>query len=410
MNEFDAFARWTLMPSAVVAVCAASVLVWAWTSGRVGDHPYCRRCGFDLFGRTLLAKPACPECGAALARRRAVVVGKRAVRPQASKVATAVLFMSLGGMALSWWSRVGAAAWARHKPIDWVLRDTESASPQTRDPALAELARRLQASEIPPAQETVLIERALKYQADWKRPWAPGWGALVESGWAVGKVTRAQWQRYQTHSVTFTFTPRVSLRVMREGLISFDLRRGPDRLSDRSPYAFTIGAYAETGITFADIPLTPLVEVTDSRSQSRTPLVPNIKGVQHLATIQLPARDRPAGGEILAQTKAFSPGELASLQGLPEGNYDARLAIHLHPFRLIEGNYREPRRFEAEPGSRVEAVSVVTLTGQPTAPEDANPSSGRAWRGVGIPPVIREEDVRAVLNRPSTQRPTVTPP
>ena len=33
---------------------------------RVGDHPYCRRCGFDLFGKPP-GSTVCSECGADLA-------------------------------------------------------------------------------------------------------------------------------------------------------------------------------------------------------------------------------------------------------------------------------------------------------------------------------------------------------
>src|ERR1700742_1898581 len=42
---------------------------------RVGDHPYCRRCGFDLFNRPETSRQ-CPECGAPLDRPRATVVGQ----------------------------------------------------------------------------------------------------------------------------------------------------------------------------------------------------------------------------------------------------------------------------------------------------------------------------------------------
>jgi hypothetical protein len=40
---------------------------------RIDDHPWCRKCRYDLSG---LDEPAaCPECGADLARRRAVRIG-----------------------------------------------------------------------------------------------------------------------------------------------------------------------------------------------------------------------------------------------------------------------------------------------------------------------------------------------
>ena len=40
----------------------------------VGDHPHCRKCGFDLFGRNE-SSVVCSECGADLNARKAIVIG-----------------------------------------------------------------------------------------------------------------------------------------------------------------------------------------------------------------------------------------------------------------------------------------------------------------------------------------------
>src|SRR5262245_9621381 len=43
---------------------------------RVGDHPHCRRCRFDLFGKPETSTQ-CPECGANLDEAHATVIGVR---------------------------------------------------------------------------------------------------------------------------------------------------------------------------------------------------------------------------------------------------------------------------------------------------------------------------------------------
>lgn len=47
---------------------------------RVGDHPHCRRCGFDLCGRPV-GTHLCGECGASLDAPRAIEIGLRQRRP-----------------------------------------------------------------------------------------------------------------------------------------------------------------------------------------------------------------------------------------------------------------------------------------------------------------------------------------
>src|SRR5262245_40441147 len=57
------------------------VLLWlGWRGRRLDDHPWCRRCKFDLYGRWPSAS-VCPECGKELHRRRAVRIGQRRKRP-----------------------------------------------------------------------------------------------------------------------------------------------------------------------------------------------------------------------------------------------------------------------------------------------------------------------------------------
>src|SRR6476646_10396854 len=50
-----------------------------WRGRRIDSHPLCRKCGYDLVGQPAdVGQCVCPECGADLARRRAVKMGHRA--------------------------------------------------------------------------------------------------------------------------------------------------------------------------------------------------------------------------------------------------------------------------------------------------------------------------------------------
>jgi hypothetical protein len=88
------------------------VLMWLGIRGRrLGDHPFCRKCEFDLFGRPDDAERRCPECGADLSARRAVVTGARRRRPAIAACGAALLLLSLAAPA--------AWLWGNHKRIDW---------------------------------------------------------------------------------------------------------------------------------------------------------------------------------------------------------------------------------------------------------------------------------------------------
>jgi hypothetical protein len=75
-----------LLIGSTLSLIAGSALLWIGRRGRlIDDHPYCRDCGFDLFGLPESAD-RCPECGSFLIdahgcrRAEAVRVGRRARR------------------------------------------------------------------------------------------------------------------------------------------------------------------------------------------------------------------------------------------------------------------------------------------------------------------------------------------
>lgn len=164
---------------------------------RVGDHPYCRRCGFDLFGKPD-STPRCGECGADLQRPRATVIGQR--RRRVFPLILGVLFC-LAGLGVGIGGGVAQARgvnWTAHKPLWWLLRDATSSDVAVRDAARDLIFERQMFKQWTPAQHKALIEFALAHQADRATPFDKYWGTLIEMEmlFAADQITSEQVERY----------------------------------------------------------------------------------------------------------------------------------------------------------------------------------------------------------------------
>src|SRR5687768_5297540 len=134
--------NWTTHGPALAAAATALFIFWGMRGRRVDDHPLCRRCGFDLFGRAEGATN-CSECGADLRRRRAIRIGHRVRRRRVIGAATPVLLAAVGWLGVVGWGRAKGVDWNQHKPL-WLLeREAGGADVAARDVAIAELSRRL---------------------------------------------------------------------------------------------------------------------------------------------------------------------------------------------------------------------------------------------------------------------------
>src|SRR5688500_393196 len=132
-----------------VAACAILALVRAWRGRRLGDHPHCARCDFDLFGLPP-GQQRCPECGAGLAAVGARRTGVRRPRPVAMAGWGVVAVCGFAVAIVTF--RAGAARfdWVRSKPF-WLLRRELATSPPSHprsQEASRELARRLKAGQL----------------------------------------------------------------------------------------------------------------------------------------------------------------------------------------------------------------------------------------------------------------------
>ena len=207
LDDFD----WRTHGPALAAVASALITLWGMRGRRVDDHPLCRRCGFDLFGRAEGATN-CSECGADLRRRRAIRTGHRVRRRRVIAAGTPVLLAAIGWLGVAGWGRAKGVDWNQHKPY-WLLeREAAGADVAARDVAIAELARRLVDGELPPQREQALEDAALALQADLKRPWAPAWGELLEASRNAGQLSNEQWDRYIAQSVCLSLEARPMVR------------------------------------------------------------------------------------------------------------------------------------------------------------------------------------------------------
>jgi ribosomal protein L37E len=250
---------WLIASLATFAVSTVLVLI-ALRGRRVNDHPLCRRCGFDLFGKPP-ESTVCSECGADLGRRRAVRVGQRERQRWLLQVAGPMLAISVGWSGLLGWDAARLTDWNRHKPVWWLMREVDGRPGPTRDAALVELGRRIAGRSLPPDRSSALVDRALDWQADAGKPWSPGWGVVVESARAADRLTYDKWERYMAQSVTFTleaFKPgklfgRGETQESDEG-VGLRIRRGPDRVGRAR---FTVELQLNQGTVLAGQPVYP---------------------------------------------------------------------------------------------------------------------------------------------------------
>src|SRR3954449_10067266 len=137
-----------LIASLTTLVMSALLVLIGLRGRRVNDHPICRRCGFDLFGKPA-ESTVCSECGADLNHRRAVWVGQREPRAWLLRTALPVLAISVGWSGLLGWDAARKTDWNRHKPVWWLMRDVDGRAGPTRNAALVELGRRIGEGTLP---------------------------------------------------------------------------------------------------------------------------------------------------------------------------------------------------------------------------------------------------------------------
>ena len=370
-----------IVASVSLAACAALALGWAWRGRAAGDeHVACRWCGARLRGA---AASECPDCGADLSRPNAVHVTHRR-RRRVPAAAAAVIALCVAWLLAVPFSRprLSAASMdlARHTPTSWLAADAGGADPRKRDAALAELARRTAQGELSQAWVQALAAQALDYQADWRRPWAPGWGDVIEAARTAGQITDAQWARYQAQSISFSLEPQKET-LRRDDPLVLHLFRGPDRLSSRpTPFQLTVEGDSKVDIAGRAVP---------SGQRGIEPQIVSTGAVV-------------GAGQRFASMPPIDLRRQPALNGLGGGTQRVTVGLIIRPVRTEWLAGEDGQRTVPLPiGRRVEVTGRFTLRDDgPPLDELVTPE----WKGVWAPPGQRDVLLRAQAKRQGSQQ------
>ena len=216
---------------AFVGIAGVVLLVRGVRGRRVGDHPVCARCEYDLFGSTP-ETTTCPECGADRTQPGAIRIGRRQ-RRRGSIIAGVILLLlalvPIGGLVSV---LIGRVNWMQVKPVSWLRADALAGPGTVSDLALNELLRRLKASQLSSGQIDTLVSDALRMQADLARTWQSGWGNIIETARAGGAVSDEDWRTYAKQALAAAFTLQVRSKVRRGDPVPYRIRELAGRVGD----------------------------------------------------------------------------------------------------------------------------------------------------------------------------------
>ncbi len=187
----------------VMFLCGLGLVIRGLRGRVVGDHPYCRKCGYDLFGNP--AAQRCSECGVDITQpssRRIGLVERR--RPL---LITGVVLLCVTGLSLGLMS---------YHAIPWrivCLRLTPFSSLEQRafagnalNESIYELRRRVQVGRLSARQRNQLADDVIARQADPNAEWGSLYGDVVERLHDANKLDDVRWQKYCRQSVRLVFT------------------------------------------------------------------------------------------------------------------------------------------------------------------------------------------------------------
>ena len=138
---------------------AMGLIIFGGKGRRIGDHPHCRKCGFDLFGKPP-ESTRCNECGTDLTSANSIVLGLWQARRWAvlSGLFMLILGLMLGGEA--GWEYTTGLDWYRWLPTSWLLREFDS--PVNRRRAARALQDEMMSANLSSAHAQLIAERVLK--------------------------------------------------------------------------------------------------------------------------------------------------------------------------------------------------------------------------------------------------------
>ena len=208
------------LPLLDVLLCAAGILgglalVRLGLRGRtVGDHPRCRKCGFDLFGQPP-GFTTCPECGATVATAAGLIAKSTRIGQRKRRWWTLAFGIALAVLPTAWLvgaSELSDVNFNAMTPAT-ALRWQAGFGGSTAQSAVAELDRRLLAGSLSDEAVDAIVADFLADQADLSRPWMISKGDFVQHAHAAGRVSDADWNRYGGQGLKLMLTHRPVVRA-----------------------------------------------------------------------------------------------------------------------------------------------------------------------------------------------------
>jgi hypothetical protein len=187
-------------------------LLWLGLRGRrLDDHPWCRKCKYDLLGSEG-PFALCPECGADLTRKRGVRRGRRRRRPVTAAFGAVFLVLVASVVGAAYMLASSNVEWNSSMPVWMLLLEAEWGDDAIAGAALAELLSRQRNGKLSRQERSSVIARALDIQANGAKTWHAAWGEIVEAAVNARSLARDEWTRYARNAAKFDLVVQSPVR------------------------------------------------------------------------------------------------------------------------------------------------------------------------------------------------------
>jgi hypothetical protein len=141
----------------LLGIVVGAILLWRGIRGRfVGDHPHCRKCGFDLFGKPD-SSTLCSECGSDLSQPKSTQIGTRRRRPRFAFAGLFLLILASGLIGPSAWRAISNFDYYKIATNGMLMRELKSVTASDwPHPAVQELTTRFSAEQLTDKQRRIL--------------------------------------------------------------------------------------------------------------------------------------------------------------------------------------------------------------------------------------------------------------
>jgi len=185
-------------------IVSVMLLILGWRGRRLGDHPHCRKCEFNLTGLPD-DKTSCPECGANLRHPRAKVSGQRVRRKWMMAIAP-LLLLVVGGLIA--YPRLDINYY-QYAPDLLLVRMLGS------DQAREEVVARISNGRLSNSLAIDAANQALSVQGDLSQTWSNSWGLIIEEAASAKLLSAEQMLRYAEQAGIFELKIRSRIQAGR---------------------------------------------------------------------------------------------------------------------------------------------------------------------------------------------------